>query len=125
MGVGGLLVSAGLLKWRQGLERFAAAVLRYEIVRGRAARALAGTVPIAEIGLGTLLLLGVFTRSAALGAALLVAAFTVAVGISFVRGRRDSCGCGGALEGRIGPRLIARNVGLLVALLAVSLGSST
>ena len=121
IGAGSLLLGAGLIKWRHGVDRFTTAVLRYEIVQGRVARAVGRTVPASEILLGALLLSGLVTRSAAIAAAVLVAGFTIAVGVSYARGRRNDCGCGGALGGRIGPRLIARNAGLLAALLLLSL----
>lgn len=121
---GGLLLIAGLMKVRHGLDRFTLAVLSYEIVRGTVARALARAIPFAEIVLGILLLTGIFTRSAAVAAAVLVAAFTVAIAVSLARRRPHSCGCGGPLEAPIGPQLIARNAFLLgaLALLAVRSG---
>jgi uncharacterized membrane protein YphA (DoxX/SURF4 family) len=120
VGAGSLLLFAGLIKWRNGVDRFTTVVLRYEIVRGRMARAVGRAVPALEILLGALLLSGLVTRSAAIAAAVLVAGFTVAVGVSYARGRRNECGCG-ALGGRVGPRLIARNAGLLFALVLLSL----
>jgi uncharacterized membrane protein YphA (DoxX/SURF4 family) len=122
--VGGLLLVAGLMKVRHGLHRFTLAVLSYEIVRGRVAHALARGIAYAEIVLGIVLLTGIFTRSAAVAAAVLVAAFTIAIGFSLARRRPHSCGCGGPLEAPMGPRLIARNALLLgaLALLAVRSG---
>jgi uncharacterized membrane protein YphA (DoxX/SURF4 family) len=125
IGAGGLLFAAGLLKVRHGLDRFALAVIGYKIVRGTAAHVLARAIPLAEISIGALLLSGLFTRSAAVAAVVLLATFTIAIGISLARRRRHSCGCGGPLDARIGPRLIARNVGLVVALLVLSFSAST
>ena len=122
--VGGLLLVAGFMKVRHGLHRFTLAVLSYEIVRGTAAHALARAIAFAEIVLGVLLLTGIFTKSAAVVAAVLVAVFTVAIGVSLARRRPHSCGCGGPLEAPIGAQLIVRNAVLLgaLALLAVRSG---
>ena len=122
--VGGLLLVAGVMKVRHGLQRFTLAVLSYDIVRGSVAQVLARGIAYAEIVLGIVLLTGIFTRSAAVAAAVLITAFTIAVGLSVARQRPHSCGCGGPLEAPIGPRLIARNALLLgaLALLAVRSG---
>lgn len=122
--IGGLLLVAGLMKVRHGLHQFTLAVLSYEIVRGTVANALARAIAFAEIVLGILLVTGISTRSAAVAAVVLVAAFTIAIGFSLARRRPHSCGCGGPLDAPIGPQLIVRNAVLLgaLALLAVRSG---
>jgi uncharacterized membrane protein YphA (DoxX/SURF4 family) len=122
VGAGALLLSTGLLKLRHGLDRFTAAVLRYELLPRIAARAAGRAIPLAEIVLGLLLLGDVLTRPAAFAAAALVSVFTVAVAVNLSRGRRDSCGCGSVLETRIGPRVLARNTLLVGALALLAIG---
>ena len=122
VGAGALLLSTGFLKLRHGLDRFTLAVLRYELLSPMAARAAGRAIPWAEIVLGLLLLVDLLARPAALAAAGLVSVFTIAVVLNLARGRRDSCGCGGPLETRIGPRVLARNTLLIGALALLAIG---
>jgi uncharacterized membrane protein YphA (DoxX/SURF4 family) len=122
LGAGALLLSTGFLKLRNGLDRFTAAVLRYELLPRVAARVAGRVIPFVEVVLGLLLLGDVLARPAAITAAALVSVFTIAVAVSLARGRRDSCGCGGPLEARIGPRVLARNTLLVGALALLAIG---
>jgi uncharacterized membrane protein YphA (DoxX/SURF4 family) len=122
VGAGALLLSMGFLKLRHGLDRFTLAVLRYELLSPVAARAAARAIPSAEIVLGFLLVADVLARPAAIFAAALVSIFTIGVALNLARGRRHSCGCGGPLETRIGPRVLARNTLLVGALALLAIG---
>ena len=83
-------------------------------------------LPALEVGLGVLLLLGLSTRFAAIGAGVLVLAFVVGITSAWARGLSIDCGCFGG-GGDVAPGTasyaepLARDVGLLVlaALLAV------
>jgi uncharacterized membrane protein YphA (DoxX/SURF4 family) len=124
VGAGALLLTTGFLKVRNGLDGFSLAVLRYDLLPPIAARAASRVIPFAEVLLGLLLIADVVARPAALAAAALVTVFTIAVAVNLARGRRDSCGCGGPFEARIGARVLARNSLLIgaLALLAVGFG---
>jgi uncharacterized membrane protein YphA (DoxX/SURF4 family) len=52
-------------------------------------------LPVVEIAVGLALLLGVFVRTAAIAAAVLLVVFLVAVGSAWVRGLQIDCGCFG------------------------------
>ncbi|MCS6910890.1 MAG: DoxX family membrane protein [Anaerolineales bacterium] len=88
------------------------------------ARRFAVVLPWLELALGLMLVLGVGTRVAAALSALLLFTFIFAVGINLRRGRKDlNCGCGGARHSqKIGGRLIARNLGLILLALPPAIG---
>lgn len=92
--VGGVLLSAGIIKVRAGSQRFLRAVVGYDLLPARAAGVVATVVPWSEIILGTLLVLGAsLSFTAPLTAALLLT-FSSAISVSLLRGRANSCGCG-------------------------------
>jgi uncharacterized membrane protein YphA (DoxX/SURF4 family) len=92
--VGGVLLVAGALKVID-LQSSVAAVRAYEIVPAWLDRPIGWVLPFLELGLGLLLLLGLFTRTVALVSGLLIVVFTVAVIWAAVRGLSIDCGCFG------------------------------
>ena len=79
-------------------------------------------VPWVEIGLGALLVTGVWRPVVALAAAALLTAFTVLLVVRLGQGRRPPCACFGAWSTRpIGAGAVARNVVLIaLAILAAT-----
>ena len=80
-------------------------------------------LPLAELLLAAGLVVSVTAWVAALAAAGLLAAFSVAVGLAVARGRESDCHCfGGLSTERVGPGTLARNLALLAlaALVAVA-----
>jgi uncharacterized membrane protein YphA (DoxX/SURF4 family) len=79
-------------------------------------------VPWLELGLGALLVTGVWRTEVALAAALMLGAFTVLLVVRLAQGRRPPCACFGAWSTRpVGPGSVARNVVLIaLALLAAT-----
>ena len=78
--------------------------------------ALALGLPLAELLLAAGLIASSTAWVAAVGATILLAAFTLAVGRALARGTESDCHCFGRLSAEpIGPRLLARN-GVLLAL---------
>jgi hypothetical protein len=79
-------------------------------------------VPWLEIGLGALLITGVWRPAVALVAAGLLGAFTVLLVLRLAQGQRPPCACFGAWSTRpIGYGSVARNVVLIaLALLAAT-----
>lgn len=78
-----------------------------------AAPAVAFLLPIAELTVAVLVLL----RDAvgAVGALVLLALFSAAVGVSLARGRRPHCHCFGQARSQpVSGRMLARNAGLLL-----------
>lgn len=79
-------------------------------------------LPWLELGLGALLITGVWRPVVAVLAAALVASFTVLLMLRLVQGRRPPCACFGAWSTRpVGFGSVARNVVLIaLALLAAT-----
>ena len=80
-------------------------------------------LPWVEVGLGALLITGVWRPVVALAAAALLGAFTMLLVVRLVQGRRPPCACFGAWSTRpIGVGAVARNVVLIaLALLAATI----
>ena len=95
------------------------AVRAYRLLPDPIATLVGWGLPFAEIALGLLLAAGLFTRQAAVAAAVLLAAFLLAVASAAARGLSIDCGCFGG-GGPVAPGQtaygaeIARNVGLLL-----------
>ena len=80
----------------------------------RIAGAVAGALPVLEIAIGVALVPNVTARFGALGAALLLVVFTVAITRSLARGHAPDCHCFGQVHSRpVGWGTVARNVALL------------
>jgi uncharacterized membrane protein YphA (DoxX/SURF4 family) len=79
-------------------------------------------LPWVEIGLGALLVTGVWRPVVAMAAAVLLGAFTVLLVLRLVQGRRPPCACFGPWSTRpVGFGSVARNVVLIaLALLAAT-----
>ncbi|HUA03206.1 MAG TPA: MauE/DoxX family redox-associated membrane protein [Solirubrobacteraceae bacterium] len=83
-------------------------------VSQRIAGPVAALLPVAEIAVGVALVPSFSARFGALGAALLLAAFTVAMVRSLARGQAPDCHCFGQVHSRpVGWGTVARNVALL------------
>jgi uncharacterized membrane protein YphA (DoxX/SURF4 family) len=95
------------------------AVRAYDLLPDALARLVGWGLPFVEIAVGLLLLAGLFTRIAAVTAAVLMLAFVAGVGSAAARGLSIDCGCfggGGAVEPSqtsYGTE-IARDIGLLL-----------
>lgn len=88
---------AGLQKtlhWRTSVS----AVINYDLVPRRLAALIGYALPLIELSLAILFLLGWWPGAAAAGAILLAAMFAAAVGANLVRDRRIPCGCWGGNE---------------------------
>jgi uncharacterized membrane protein YphA (DoxX/SURF4 family) len=102
LAVGGLLFIAGVSKVGRGSELYHS-LAALEILPFPAAKLVAVVLPVWEITVGLLLLLGLFERPAALFSALLFAAFLGALGWAWVGGRDLACGCFGSAGSSLSP----------------------
>jgi uncharacterized membrane protein YphA (DoxX/SURF4 family) len=122
--LGGVLVVAGALKLPDPAAAMRA-VRAYRLLSEGLVGPVAFGLPVLEIAIGLALLVGVFVRSAAIAAAVLLVVFIVAVGSAWARGLQIDCGCfgggGQVAAGRTAyPGEVARDVGLLLVALALA-----
>lgn len=93
----GVLLASGFGKLldRGGLVE---AVAAYRILPARLTRPFAAALPHVEILIGCAVLVGLWTRAAAVLAVALLASFTIAVAVNLTRGNTPDCHCFGALH---------------------------
>jgi len=94
------------------------AVRAYEILPPGAVAPVATLLPLAELVLGTLLLVGAFIQWVALASGVLLGVFMIGLAQAWARGLAIDCGCfggGGPVAGGSTryPQELARDVGLL------------
>ncbi|MCJ7611965.1 MAG: DoxX family membrane protein [Candidatus Aminicenantes bacterium] len=111
--VGGVFVWSGLLKAVHPLD-FAQNVENYQLLPRLLSLVVGLALPWVEMAAGLLLVLGLFRRGAALAAAGLLGAFIILISVTMVRGLDLSCGCFGSLSGKVGLKLLAQDIILLV-----------
>jgi uncharacterized membrane protein YphA (DoxX/SURF4 family) len=92
--VGAVLIVAGWLKIGTPALSIQA-VKAYELLPEAVATAVGYGLPIVEIVVGVLLVVGLLTRAAGVVSALLMLAFVVGIGSAWARGLRIDCGCFG------------------------------
>ena len=118
LGLAGIWIWAGYSKLSDPSE-FVRAVRAYDATPEWLSQAIGYGLPVLEIMLAVLLLLGVVTRGAAAVSALLFLVFAIGLVQAAARGIKLDCGCfggGGATDGATRYTLdILRDVGLLAA----------
>lgn len=121
--VGGLLVTAGLLKLKAGTRWFQQQILAYKIVKGQFAWLLARFLPMVELICGLLLLLGWQTPTVSLISFGLLWLFSAAIIYTIWQGRQVGCGCFGQRTSTVSLRgqwtMIYRNLILMGLLIVV------
>ena len=116
--LGGVVLAAGLLKIGHP-ETSARAVRAYQLLSYDVAGSIGYALPILEIAVGVMLVLGLFTRVNAVIAGVLMVAFIFGIASAWARGLSIDCGCFGkggtiAASQTQYPQEIARDVGLLL-----------
>ena len=117
--LGGVILVAGALKVTN-LGQSALAVRAYQLLPYDLAGYVGYALPIIEIVIGLLLVLGLFTRMSALLGTLLMLAFVIGIASAWARGLSIDCGCFGG-GGTIGaeqtayPFELSRDVALTLA----------
>ena len=101
------------------------AVRAYRILAEPLVAPVAFGLPVIEIAVGLALLAGVFVRTAAIAAAVLLVVFIAAVGSAWARGLQIDCGCfgngGQVAAGETSyPLEVLRDVGLLLVALLLA-----
>ena len=116
--LGGVMFYAGFLKLSD-VSAFATDISHYKLLPGVLERLIAVVLPWNEVVVGAMLLLGIWTRAAALIVAAMFGVFAVAVTAALARGLDISCGClGHASAGPLGYKTLA----LEAAGMALALG---
>ena len=115
--VGGVWIYAGAIKLPDP-DQSVAAVRAYELLPGETAVTVGHLLPVLEVVVGAMLVLGVLVRGAAVVSALLFAAFIIGIASVWARGIEIDCGCfgGGGYDPDATskyPWEIARDVALL------------
>ena len=116
--LGGVVLVAGLLKVGH-LETSARAVRAYQLLPYDLAGVIGYGLPILEVALGVLLVVGLFTRVSAAVAGFLMVVFIIGIASAWARGLSIDCGCfgkGGTIAAAQTqyPQEIARDVGLML-----------
>lgn len=117
--LGGVLLVAGWLKIRD-LVGSTQNVMAYEIFDYEISRLIGTVLPVVEIAVGLLLVIGLLTRAAAWVSAGLMVVFIVGIASAWARGLSIDCGCFGT-GGPVAPEdtrylsEILRDLGLLAA----------
>jgi uncharacterized membrane protein YphA (DoxX/SURF4 family) len=116
---GGVWIYAGALKLPDPAQSVQA-VRAYQLLPSSTASAVGQLLPILEIVVGSMLVLGLLTRGAAVVSALLFVAFIIGIASVWARGIEIDCGCfgGGGYDPDASSRYpweIARDVALLAA----------
>ena len=115
--LGVVILVAGALKVGQ-LETSARSVRAYQLLPYDVAGAIGYGLPVLELAVGVLLVLGLFTRVSAVIAGFLMVVFIIGIASAWARGLSIDCGCFGkggtiAASQTQYPQEIARDVGLL------------
>ena len=118
--LGGLFVYAGAVKVLDPLD-FAQNIRNYQLVGQSLSFVAAIVLPWLEILAGLALILGVWTRGAALVVTGLLVFFIVLTAVTMVRGLDVDCGCFGSLSRKSGWGVILEDLGMLVLGLALLL----
>jgi len=111
--LGGLFVYAGAVKVLDPLD-FAQNIRNYQLVGQSLSFVAAIVLPWLEILAGLALILGVWTRGAALVVTGLLVFFIVLTAVTMVRGLDVDCGCFGSLSRKSGWGVILEDLGMLV-----------
>jgi uncharacterized membrane protein YphA (DoxX/SURF4 family) len=116
--LGGVLFAAGLLKAKNTTEA-GMAVRAYRLLPSGLANTFGYILPWFEMGIATLLILGIAVRISALLGGALMLLFIVAVSQAWARGLSIDCGCFGG-GGNVAPghtkylQEILRDIGLVI-----------
>jgi putative oxidoreductase len=121
LGVGALLLVAGVLKAHDGSAAVASSIAAYRLLPGFAVAVLAVFLPYFEIFLGAYLVAGLLTRVAGYVAAAQFVVFAAAVASLVVRRIPADCGCFGSAArtppswGHVALDLLLAAIGVLIA----------
>jgi uncharacterized membrane protein YphA (DoxX/SURF4 family) len=112
---------AGLIKLRRQ-DEFAQAVANYRVLPRSLVKYAARGLPAAELTCGVLLGIGLVPHAVSVALFLMVLAFTTAVVINLIRGRKIECGCLGlSVPKSISWGLVGRNAAIAAGAVFVAI----
>jgi len=111
----GVFLTSGAAKVLRGT--FTSDLANYRLLPPSVVVSLAVVLPWLEIAVGTALLVGLWPPVFLGTAAVMLFAFTVAIIINLLRGRRVACGCRGA-QTPISWQLVGTNAAMITAIIA-------
>ncbi|MGM7684749.1 MauE/DoxX family redox-associated membrane protein [Cytobacillus sp. Hm23] len=119
--LGYMFLSSSLIKLFD-MQSHYLSVSAYQIVPERYTFSFSIMDAIYELIIAVCLIFGVFLELTLINGALLLSVYTVAIAVNLRRGRTDlDCGCGGLVGNhKISPKLIWRNVSLIVIILILA-----
>jgi uncharacterized membrane protein YphA (DoxX/SURF4 family) len=118
----GIFLAAGYFKLREPWLQFAVSINSLKIVPDNLLEPMARTLPWFELGLGLVVLSGVWLRWSATVATLLLGAFFSVLVRSYAMGLQVDCGCFGSGE-PLGPKTLARDGAMLALSLCVMIAA--
>lgn len=114
-----IFLASGIGKLMQPREDFIALVQSFHVIADPIAVVYGTLLPWVEVVTGALLLLGLYMRTAATIAGLMLFSFVIAISVVFIRdGSLANCGCFGALAITEGADAILARDGLFFLLVA-------
>ncbi|MFH0853002.1 MAG: MauE/DoxX family redox-associated membrane protein [bacterium] len=112
--IGGLFIYAAIGKLLEPREEFEAVIRTYEILPDSFVSLFAMALPWFELLAGLFMVIGLWSRLAALGIGLVLVSFIIAIGVNIARGNEIDCGCFGTFSIGNTPReTLLKDVGLL------------
>lgn len=120
--VGMLFILAGWSKLRAGESFFLRTVLAYELLSSILASVVARVLPLLEVMIGSMLVLGLFIQPLAYCGLALLLIISIAVVIALIQKKTISCGCFGLKE-KVTPirwTIVIRNLALMLMLSTVA-----
>ena len=122
--IAGTLIASAIPKLLAPL-RFRQIVIQYAVLPPGAVGPFSRALPLVEVALAALLLIGVAVRPAATISTAMFGLFAAALMIAQNGTGRGDCGCLGRLHRQAGPWVIAEDVGLAVAAAFVAYNPDT
>lgn len=117
-----IFLAAGIAKLREPWLQFAVSVNSFKIVPDSMLEPVARTLPWLEVVLGLAILSGIKLRWTTVAATLMLGMFLSVLLRSWALGLEVDCGCFGSGE-PLGPKAIARDSGMVLFSLLVTLGA--
>jgi uncharacterized membrane protein YphA (DoxX/SURF4 family) len=122
--LGAVFIYAAYTKLRQSWLLFALSIDSYQLLPEWAVYGLARTLPWLELGLGVLLIAGLWLRYLSIAAAGILGLFFTVMVVAYLRGGGIDCGCFGVGE-PLSARTLVRDGVLLAAAAALVVFSRT